>query len=234
MNSKIEQIIEQIEDYIDSCKYAKLSSTKILVNKDVIEDLLSELKARTPEEIQRYQKVISQKESIMADAQTKAEALIREAQAYSDDMINENTIMQQAYAQASEVVNQAKFQAQDIVLQAEAQAQETVDTATMSANEVTTGAMQYMDTSLAEIEAILEHTLRDTRMRYEGMVTSLNQILGVIRENRAQLHPEEAVPEAQGGYADEGMAGQPGEAPMAQDMGYEEDDSGESELRVLK
>ncbi|MCR4908952.1 MAG: hypothetical protein K5985_08970 [Lachnospiraceae bacterium] len=231
MNSKIEQIIEQIEDYIDSCKYAKLSSTKILVNKDVIEDLLSELKARTPEEIQRYQKVLSQKESIMADAQTKAEALIMEAQAYSDNMINENTIMQQAYAQASEVVNQAKYQATDIVTQAEAQAQETVDTATITANEVTTGAMQYMDTSLAEIEAILEHTLRDTRMRYEGMVTSLNQILGVIRENRAQLHPEEAPADTGEAYQENPM---PVDPQMAQDPAYEDDDSGESELRVLK
>ena len=34
MSSRIEQIIEEIEEYIDSCKFQPLSNTKIIVNKD--------------------------------------------------------------------------------------------------------------------------------------------------------------------------------------------------------
>lgn len=33
MSSRIEQIIEEIEEYIDSCKFQPLSTTKIIVNK---------------------------------------------------------------------------------------------------------------------------------------------------------------------------------------------------------
>ena len=33
MSSRIEQIIEEIEEYVDSCKYQPLSTTKIVVNK---------------------------------------------------------------------------------------------------------------------------------------------------------------------------------------------------------
>ena len=40
--SRIEQIITEIEDYIDSCKFQPLSNTKILVNKEEIEELLVE------------------------------------------------------------------------------------------------------------------------------------------------------------------------------------------------
>ena len=50
-NSRIEQIITEIEDYIDSCKFQPLSNTKILVNKEEIEELLVELRLRIPEEI---------------------------------------------------------------------------------------------------------------------------------------------------------------------------------------
>ena len=32
MSSKMEQIIEEIEEYIDGCKFQPLSSTKIIVN----------------------------------------------------------------------------------------------------------------------------------------------------------------------------------------------------------
>ena len=38
MSSRIEQIIEEIEEYVDSCKYQPLSTTKIVVNKEEIEE----------------------------------------------------------------------------------------------------------------------------------------------------------------------------------------------------
>ena len=46
MSSRIEQIIEEIEEYVDSCKYQPLSTTKIVVNKEEIEELLRELRLK--------------------------------------------------------------------------------------------------------------------------------------------------------------------------------------------
>ena len=48
MSSRIEQIIEEIEEYVDSCKYQPLSTTKIVVNKEEIEELLRELRLLCP------------------------------------------------------------------------------------------------------------------------------------------------------------------------------------------
>mgnify|MGYP000784547477 FL=1 len=98
MSSRMEQIIEEIEEYIDNCKYQPLSSTKIVVNKDELEELLTELKMKTPEEIKRYQKIISNKEAILADAQAKADAIIAQAQVQTSELVSEHQIMQQAYA----------------------------------------------------------------------------------------------------------------------------------------
>ena len=64
MSCKIEQLIDEIEDYIASCKYKTLSNTQIIVNKEEIDSLLRELKMKTPDEIKRYQKIISNKEAI--------------------------------------------------------------------------------------------------------------------------------------------------------------------------
>ena len=44
MSSRIEQLIDEIEEYIDSCKYQPLSNSKIIVNKEEIEELLRELR----------------------------------------------------------------------------------------------------------------------------------------------------------------------------------------------
>lgn len=52
MSSRIEQIIEEIEEYIDrDCKYQPLSTTKIIVNKEHLDELLRELRMKTPDEI---------------------------------------------------------------------------------------------------------------------------------------------------------------------------------------
>ena len=69
MSSRIEQIIQEIEEYVDSCKFQPLSTTKIVVNKEEIEEYLRELRLKTPDEIKRYQKIISNKDAILEDAQ---------------------------------------------------------------------------------------------------------------------------------------------------------------------
>ena len=104
MSSRIEQIIEEIEEYVDSCKFQPLSSTKIVVNKEELEELLRELRMKTPDEIKRYQKIISNKDAILADAQSKADAIIADAKAQAQQMVTESEVMQQAYAQSNELL----------------------------------------------------------------------------------------------------------------------------------
>ena len=90
MSSRIEQIIGEIEEYVDSCKFQPLSTTKIVVNKEEIEELLRELRLKTPDEIKRYQKIINNKDAILEDAQTKADALIADAQARAQELATQD------------------------------------------------------------------------------------------------------------------------------------------------
>ena len=70
------------------------------MNKEEIEELLRELRLKTPDEIKRYQKIISNKDAILEDAQTKADALIADAQNKAQELVTQHEIMQKAYAQA--------------------------------------------------------------------------------------------------------------------------------------
>lgn len=180
MSSKIEQLIDEIEEYIDSCKYQALSNTKIIVNKEEIDELLRELRMKTPDEIKRYQKIISNKEAILNDARTKAEALINEATVHTNELINEHEIMQQAYAQANEVVSLASHQAQEIL-----------DNATIEANNMRAAAIQYTDEMLANLENMMVQTMNMTTSHYESFINNLNGYAEVIRSNRGDLRPQE-------------------------------------------
>ena len=180
MSSRIEQLIDEIEEYIDSCKYQALSNTKIIVNKEEIDELLRELRMKTPDEIKRYQKIISNKEAILNDARTKAEALINEATVHTNELINEHEIMQQAYAQANEVVSLASHQAQEIL-----------DNATIEANNMRAAAIQYTDEMLANLENMMVQTMNMTTSHYESFINNLNGYAEVIRSNRGDLRPQE-------------------------------------------
>ncbi len=178
--SKIEQIITEIEEYIDGCRYQRLSNTHIIVNKEEIGELLAELRLKTPDEIKKYQKIISNKEAIINDARDKAEQMIENANAQTSQLVSDHEIMQQAYVQANEVVQTATNQAQDIL-----------DNATNDANEIRYGAMQYTDELLCEVQKIITSTIDDLTNRYEAVMNNLSATLSIVERNRHELNPEE-------------------------------------------
>ena len=181
MSSRIEQIIEEIAEYIDECKFQTFSNTNIIVNKEQMEEYIAELRNKTPEEIKRYQKMLSNKEAIIADAQAKADQIVAQAQIHTTELVNEHQIMQQAYAQANEIVMIATKQAQEIL-----------DNATSEANSIRLNAMYYTDDKLRSVEDILANSLETSKTRYENLINSLQGFLDVVSKDRATLFPPEA------------------------------------------
>ena len=181
--SKIEQIICEIEDYIASCKPIPLSSTKIAVNKEELDELIRELRLKTPDEIKKYQKLISNKDAILMDAKEQADRMIREAQVQTEELINEHEIMQRAIEQANAVIADASAKAQQIV-----------DRAVEDAGNIRLGAIQYTDDMLGNLQMIIEHSLENNKAKYDALISSLNKDLNIVVSNRKELRPEpEAV-----------------------------------------
>lgn len=180
MSSRIEQLIDELEEYIESCKPKFMSNSEIIVNKDEIDELLRELRMRTPEEIKRYQKIISNKEAILNDARAKAQTLIDEATVHTNELISEHEIMQQAYAQANGIIATAARQAQEIL-----------DKATMEANELRMQASMYTEDRLTELDSIVSSAIQSTTTDYERLIGSLGQYRDLIQSNLRALHPTE-------------------------------------------
>lgn len=189
MSSKIEEIINEIEDYIDNCKPSAFSAKNITVNKDEIDSLIAELKTRTPEEIRQYQKIISSREAILADAKQRADQIVNMAQIKTTELVSEHQIMQQAYAQANEVIMLATKTAQD-----------KIDKATEEANGIRLAAISYTDEILANIQSILSGAISTTKSYNNNFLNSMQTYLDTVEANRAALTgndneelPEEAV-----------------------------------------
>ena len=185
MSTKIEQLIDEIDDYIESCKPKMLSSNIILVNKDEIQELLRDLRMKTPDEIKRYQKIISNRDAILNDARQKADALINEAAIHTNELVSESEIMQQAQDRADEMVQAATQQAQEIL-----------DQAAMEANAMRQAAIEYTDAQLRDMENKLSHAVDVAALNYDKLITQLNEDIAAISANRAQLYPQEEAQSA--------------------------------------
>ena len=177
MASKIEQTIDDIYEYLDSCKYAAFSNKEsIIVNKDDIYELLEELRNSTPDEIKTARKIAANQEAIIEQARQRASDMLAKAEEKQGELIEKNEIMQQAYAQAVEVVNQANVSARDILNQASTEA-----------NNYQMSAMKYTDDSLAGISDILSKAISEAQSRYNDLISSLSSCLQVVTNDRAQL-----------------------------------------------
>ncbi|MGI6110799.1 MAG: ATPase [Bilifractor sp.] len=177
-SSRIEQIIEEIEEYVENCRYQPLSTTKIIVNKEELEELLRELRLKTPDEIKRYQKIIGNKDAILADAQSKANNIIEDAKKQAQKLVQDTEIMKAAYAQANDTVNEANKQAQGIL-----------DSAESDAENIRSSAINYTDQILSNISTIMGNAIADVGEKYNEFATSIQSYYDLVNENRSELSP---------------------------------------------
>ena len=201
MSSRIEQIIDEIDEFIESCKFQPLSATKIIVNKEEIEELLRELRLKTPDEIKRYQKIISNKDAILEDAQSKADAIIADAQAKHRNSLHSMRSCR-------------KHMPRQMI-------PSILDSATQDANSIRLSAITYTDDMMANIGSVLNQTLEDAGGKYKGFIDALQSCLDVVNHNRQELAPQTAQAAAMTGSYHEEPADAPEEDSLLDDLGEE-------------
>ncbi len=211
--SRIEQLIEDIYEFIEGCKMSPLSSTKVVVPKDQLYDLLDELRLRTPDEIKRYQKIIANRDSIISDAEEKAATMLAEAQEKTNELISNHEIVQQAYQQAQQIVDEAQYHANEILT-----------SANNDANQIRTGSLAYSSEMLEEVEKLFEDAVKETKNRYSTLIAAVEENLNTVKTNRKEI-TDQLYPESN----DEVAAFEQEEEEVADDFEMDENEYSEEE-----
>lgn len=178
--NRIEQLVEDIYEFVESCKMQPFSTTKVIVPKDELYDLLDELRLSTPEEITRYKKILVNRDAILADAEKRANDIINDADNRALSMINEHEIMQKAYDQANEMVSKAT-----------AEADRLLSEANYESNQIRTSSLTYTEELLNRVETIVTNTYNQANNDYENLTNDLKGTLNLINDNKQEL----AVPD---------------------------------------
>lgn len=181
--SRIEQLIDEIEEFIESCKPQPFSQSKVIVPKDELYELLTELRLKTPDEIKRYQKIIANRDKIISDAQAQAEKMLEETTAYTNALVEEHEIMLKAYERAEEVMNNAN-----------AQAEATINAANEDAEGIRRSALEYTQELVTNLETIVGRTLEGARANSQALIEGLSYNYDIIVSNKDALASQLSAP----------------------------------------
>lgn len=172
----IVEMIDQIEIFIENCKYQPLSQTKIIVQKDEMLAMLDELKLKLPTEIERCKKIMRNKDAILADARTRSDAIISESVNEANRLVDQHQVTELANIRANEIVELARHEAQQILTEASDQA-----------NEIRLGAMYYTRDKLGEMKDIFDRVHEAEMENYKNLIESLESESYVVETNMSEM-----------------------------------------------
>lgn len=175
----VEDMITEIEIFLDHCKAKPLSNNSIIVPRDEIDSMLNEVKLKLPSEIERSKKIMRSKENILSDARTRADSIITEASVEARRLVDESQIVALANIRANEILELANQQAAAIV-----------EAANEEAREIRIGTMEYTCSMLDNIESYVNQTLEVEKTNYANLIESMQNNILVLQTNKAEIQQQ--------------------------------------------
>lgn len=160
----IEELIELLEDVLHKATRVPFGK-KSMADVDEIADIVSDMRMVLPMEIQQAQKVVSDKNNIIADAKREAESIIRKAEQRRAELLDENDLVREARRRATEMVSAEQNHCTDL---------------RASTND-------YVDKMLRRIEELLSTDLNNLRV----LRTSINGAQSSLQNAQPTLQPIE-------------------------------------------
>lgn len=105
---RVDELIEELQDYISGAKTMPLSGGKVLVESDKVYDILDEIQDTLPAEVRQAKNIVQDRSQIIAEAKKEAEDIIRAAENRKKAMIDESEVMREAKTEATELLNDVK------------------------------------------------------------------------------------------------------------------------------
>lgn len=172
----IDEMMNDLEDYVEHRKSKKFNSNVIEVQKDEMLNRIREVRIRLPGEIKDSTQVMQQKQSILDDANKQAGRIVDNARVKAQSMINDSEIMKQAQVQARELIKNARLQAQQMINQAQSEG-----------DSIRIGALDYTNGVMKDLSDFTSAFLNEENSKYKQLVDSLSDAYKTIESNRAQI-----------------------------------------------
>lgn len=114
MSMNIEEILEQLDDMLDTAWAMPLSGGKVVVDGERVRDLLDAIRANLPSEIRQARAIVTDRAEIVETAKKEAEEIIRKAEERRAQILSQEEIVVQAQERANEIQIQTQKRAREM------------------------------------------------------------------------------------------------------------------------
>ena len=153
-------LLEELEKMLEEGGNVPFSK-KVMIDKEQVENLVQEIKLKTPDELKQARWVKEERQRILSDAQKEANDIIKEAENKIISMIDEHEITKKAYDEKDKILEQASSMAK----------------------EMSDGTKEYADNVLAG----LEDDIAELKVKIDEAQANLTDALATIKNNRKEL-----------------------------------------------
>ncbi len=103
----VEDLLDLIEDEVDSSKAARFNGNKKAVDANVILNLIVDIRNSLPVELSKARRIIAEHDKIIEDAKIKAEEILEKATLEAEDLVSDHPIYMTAQEEAEIIINKA-------------------------------------------------------------------------------------------------------------------------------
>ncbi len=162
---RVLELLEEIEEIVDTAAGFPLT-VKIMIDSEELLEIVREIRAELPDEIQQAQWIKNERERIIAEAKTQYEAVIEDAQKQADTLVENNDITVKSKIRADELMNVTENTAKQLKI----------------------GTYEYLDGILYNFQGKMEHL---SSIYFGEMFTSIEKafddINSALAANREEL-----------------------------------------------
>ncbi|MCI5951721.1 MAG: hypothetical protein MRZ63_05330 [Anaerostipes sp.] len=172
----IQEMIDEIEEFIDDGKLSRLNPGKVVLEKDIIVTMLEDLRRLVPAELERSRNIVLKKESILEEAQAKADRIVQNAIKEASEMVEEHEIVKLATKRGNDIEEKAKQRSDEMLHKAKE-----------DSREIRLGAMEYTRDMMEGLESYMV-SLKDAQTSiYTQLLDGLEGEIEDIHANKSEI-----------------------------------------------
>ena len=172
-NNDVQHLLDMLYEMIDGAKNAPLSSERCVLDRDEALDLLDEIRAQLPVELERAQELIRAKEDYVKAAKRDVERMMQQAELDANTKVSETEVLGAAREKSREIIKRAEDRSREMYRVANEYTEDalrrTEEAIQMALDEVKQSRVSFRAASAAQMqkkrEELEQSAKNDEKMR---------------------------------------------------------------------
>ena len=167
-NNGVMELVEMMYQMVSEAYGVPLGRDRCVIERDRFLDILDELKAQLPGEIEESKKLIGARQEYIAGAKREAESIRRVAEEHARQRVDEQAVIKEAKQHAGELISKAEVKATELKKMANVYAEDALK----RTEEAISAALDEVRNSRARFRSVAGGQMREERSEPRQMPLS--------------------------------------------------------------